>query len=66
MTPRRVLSLLALALCASALVGCAGGDAPGSNGFDRFQKEWTLWILLIVLLLTVGESCRAWLCGRSW
>jgi len=27
MTPRRVLSLLALALCASALVGCAGGDA---------------------------------------
>jgi len=27
MTPRRVLSLLAFALCASALVGCAGGDA---------------------------------------
>ena len=27
MTPRRVLSLLCLALCASALVGCAGGDA---------------------------------------
>src|SRR4029078_5328222 len=27
MTPRRVFSLLALALCASALVGCAGGDA---------------------------------------
>ena len=26
MTPRRVLSLLCLALCASALVGCAGGD----------------------------------------
>jgi hypothetical protein len=27
MTPRRGLSLLCLALCASALVGCAGGDA---------------------------------------
>jgi hypothetical protein len=27
MTPRRVLSVLCLALCASALVGCAGGDA---------------------------------------
>jgi hypothetical protein len=27
MTPGRVLSLLCLALCASALVGCAGGDA---------------------------------------
>jgi len=27
MTPRRVLSLLCLALCASTLVGCAGGDA---------------------------------------
>jgi hypothetical protein len=27
MTPRRILSLLCLALCASALVGCAGGDA---------------------------------------
>lgn len=27
MTPRRVLSLLCLALCASALVGCAGGEA---------------------------------------
>ncbi len=27
MTPRRVLSLLCLALCASALVGCAAGDA---------------------------------------
>jgi hypothetical protein len=26
MTPRRVLSLLCLAACASALVGCAGGD----------------------------------------
>jgi len=26
MAPRRVLSLLCLALCASALVGCAGGD----------------------------------------
>jgi hypothetical protein len=27
MTPRRVLSLLCLAACASTLVGCAGGDA---------------------------------------
>jgi hypothetical protein len=27
MTPRRVLSLLCLAVCASALAGCAGGDA---------------------------------------
>jgi hypothetical protein len=27
MTPRRALSLLCLALCASVLVGCAGGDA---------------------------------------
>ena len=27
MTPGRVLSLLCLALCASALVGCSGGDA---------------------------------------
>ncbi len=44
----------------------AGGDVPGSNGFDRFQKEWTLWILLLVLFLTVGESCLAWLWGRSW
>jgi len=29
----------------------SGGDVPGANGFDRFQREWTLWILLFVLLL---------------
>ncbi len=44
----------------------AGADAPGASGFDRYQKEWTLWVLLLVLILAVGESGLAWLCGRSW
>ena len=42
MTPRRVLSLLCLALCASALVGCAGGDAlaldPVAQAADTTAK----------------------------
>ena len=42
MTPGRVLSLLCLALCASALVGCAGGDAlaldPVAQAADTTAK----------------------------
>lgn len=44
----------------------AGGDMNVSSGLDRFQREWTLWILLAVLALTVGESWLAWVCGRAY
>jgi hypothetical protein len=44
----------------------AGAELTGTGGFDRFQREWTLWVLALVLLLAVGESWLAWICGRAW
>lgn len=44
----------------------AGSEAGSAVGMDHFRREWTLWMLLAVLLLTVGESALAWLCGRAW
>ena len=44
----------------------AGGEAAQTAGLDRFHREWTLWILMVVLLLAVGESALAWMCGRAW
>jgi hypothetical protein len=42
----------------------AGSDE--TSGMDRFQKEWTLWALLAVLVLLVCEALLAWACGRAW
>ncbi len=30
------------------------------------NREWTAWVLLVVLLLAIGEMFLAWWCARSW
>ena len=42
----------------------AGTDGTASG--DRLHREWTLWLLLGVLALVLGEAALAWLCGRAW
>ncbi|MBY0459752.1 MAG: BatA domain-containing protein, partial [Gemmataceae bacterium] len=32
----------------------------------RAKTEWTVWLLLALLLLLVGEAAWAWACGRAW
>ena len=44
----------------------AGDATGGSVRMDVGGQEWTLWLLALVLLLTVGESVLAWVCGRAW
>jgi hypothetical protein len=33
---------------------------------ERTSSEWALWLLGAVLLLVVGETVLAWVCGRAW
>lgn len=33
---------------------------------DRLNREWTTWLLVLVLILALGESVLAWWCGRAW
>ncbi len=43
------------------------GDDPGIfSGAQRLKREWTLWVLLAVLLIVLFETGLAWYCGRGW
>ncbi len=42
------------------------GAAAGSTGADRLNREWTVWVLLAVLILVLFEVALAWWCGRAW
>jgi hypothetical protein len=42
------------------------GAAGGSSGADRLNREWTVWVLLAVLVLVLFEVALAWWCGRGW
>ena len=44
----------------------ASDDASVFVTTERFRREWTIWVLLGVLLLSLGEVVLAWLCGRGW
>jgi hypothetical protein len=33
---------------------------------ERARREWTVWVLLALFLLAVGESVWAWFCGKAW
>jgi hypothetical protein len=44
----------------------AGADAPVVTSSDRLNREWTMWLLLAVLLLGTCEVALAWWCGRAW
>ena len=43
------------------------GDDPGAfSGAERLKREWTLWLLLAVMILALFEMGLAWYCGRGW
>ena len=41
-------------------------DQTPEFGAARTNREWTVWLLWLVLALAVGESLLAWFCGRGW
>jgi hypothetical protein len=44
----------------------AGEDLSAFSGTERLKREWTLWVLLAVLLIVLFETGLAWYCGRGW
>jgi hypothetical protein len=44
----------------------AGAEQTATGASDRLHREWTLWLLMIVLVLASGEMLLAWWCGRAW
>jgi hypothetical protein len=44
----------------------AGDDPSIFAGSERLNWEWTKWLLVILVVLTLGESLLAWFCGRAW
>jgi hypothetical protein len=43
----------------------AGGEETAGGVGSRLHREWTLWVLMLVLLLAAGEMVLAWWCGRA-
>ena len=44
----------------------AGAGTEAAINQHRARREWTEYILLLVLIVLVGESIWAWVCGRAW
>ena len=44
----------------------AGSGTEAAANQTRIRREWTEWVLIFVLLLLVGESVWAWVCGKAW
>ncbi|MDB5309635.1 MAG: hypothetical protein JWO38_3837 [Gemmataceae bacterium] len=44
----------------------AGAGTETAVTQQRVRREWTEWILLLVLLALVAESVWAWTCGKAW
>jgi hypothetical protein len=44
----------------------AGVEGAAQSGAQRLLREWTVWALLILLLLVLAEMALAWHCGRAW
>ncbi len=40
--------------------------APEGLKTERAKREWTVWLLLALFFLAVGESIWAWYCGKAW
>jgi hypothetical protein len=43
-----------------------GFDGSEFTGTERTRREWTIWVLVALLLFGFGELIWAWVCGRSW
>lgn len=39
---------------------------PEGIANERAKREWTVWVLLMLFFLAVGESVWAWFCGKAW
>ncbi len=39
---------------------------PEGIATERAKREWTVWVLLALFALAVGESVWAWFCGKAW
>jgi hypothetical protein len=46
-------------------LSAGAGEEAGIAG-ERARREWTVWALLGLFVLAVGESVWAWFCGRAW
>jgi len=44
----------------------AGAGTEAAVNQTRVRREWTEWVLLILLFALVAESVWAWTCGRAW
>ena len=44
----------------------AGPDSADELTTERGKREWTVWVLLAVFAVAVGESLWAWFCGKAW
>ena len=44
----------------------AGDDVAVFSGAERQNREWTPWLLMVVLAMAFVETGLAWLCGRPW
>lgn len=44
----------------------AGAGTEGAVNEQRVRREWTEWVLLLLLIGLVAESAWAWSCGRAW
>ncbi|MBY0512677.1 MAG: BatA domain-containing protein [Gemmataceae bacterium] len=50
----------------SPVVIQAGANTEAAVNQVRARREWTEWLLLGLLLLLLGESAWAWVCGKAW
>ena len=44
----------------------AGPDSAEALTTERSKREWTVWVLLGLFAVAVGESAWAWFCGKAW
>jgi hypothetical protein len=43
----------------------SGGAVYGLDADERLSREWTIWVLGLVMLLALGETFLAYWCGRA-
>ncbi len=44
----------------------AGPDTSRELTTERSRREWTVWVLVLLFCVAVGEAFGAWFCGKSW
>jgi hypothetical protein len=44
----------------------AGSESQNTFADQRNRREWTVWVLMLLFVVVVGESFWAWFCGKAW